>query len=48
MFRPRTRVVREGYLWYVERFSCGAWERYYFPFQTRRRARAHQHWWSVA
>lgn len=48
MFRPKTRVVREGTRWCVERLSCGVWERYPMRFGTRSRARAHQHWWSVA
>ena len=45
----KTRIVRESRLWYVERFAgCLGWQRYYFPFSTRSRARAHRVFWAQA
>jgi hypothetical protein len=49
MYQPKTRVVREGYRWHVERFAgCLGWQRYCFSFPTRSRARAHQAIWAQA
>jgi hypothetical protein len=49
MYPHKTRVIKEGTRWCVERrVSCGVWERYPMRFGTRSQARDYQFYWARA